>query len=122
MKKMKLVKGFKKIKVWKLSQIPPCLGLCRKNPNKGVLVGLSPILKVDLFWICFEMKISGKKKKGKIPHSIFQPDTPLLRRRSARLGEGLHLGEPEDPKIPVSASHKRRFASPRRRSSSPRRI
>ena len=34
---MKLVKGFKKIKVWKLSQIPPCLGLCRKNPNKGVI-------------------------------------------------------------------------------------
>ena len=24
------------ILVWKLSQIPPCLGLCRKNPNKGV--------------------------------------------------------------------------------------
>ena len=36
MNKKKLVEVFKKIKVWKLSQIPPCLGLCRKNPNKGV--------------------------------------------------------------------------------------
>ena len=26
--------------VWKLSQIPPCLGLCRKNPSKCVF-GLS---------------------------------------------------------------------------------
>ena len=53
------------ILVWKLSQIPHCLGLCRKkkNPNKGVLVSLSSILKVDLFWFWFERKISGDKGK-----------------------------------------------------------
>ena len=57
------------------------------------LVGLSPVLKVDLFWFWFGRKISGKKGEKKNTHSSFQPDTPLPRRRSACLGKGLHLGE-----------------------------
>ena len=39
--------------VRKLSQIPLCLSLCRKNLNKGVFGGLSLVLKVDLFWFWF---------------------------------------------------------------------
>ena len=67
--------------VWKLSQIPPCLGLCRKNPNKGILVGLSSVLKVHLFWFWFGRKIFGEKGE-KYPFPVFSP-TPL------HLGEGV---------------------------------
>ena len=52
------------------------------------LVGLSPVLKVDLFWFWFGRKIFDKRGKKKIPHSIFQLDTPSLGRRPVRLGEG----------------------------------
>ena len=71
----------------KISQILHCLGLCRKNPNKGVFVGLSLVLKVHLFWFWFGRKISGKKEEKKKSHSCFLLDTPLPRRRSVRLGE-----------------------------------
>ena len=67
----------------KISQILHCLGLCRKNPYKGVFVGLSLVLKVHLFWFWFGRKISGKKEeKKKIPIHVFC-STPLC------LGEGL---------------------------------
>ena len=56
------------------------------------LVGLSSVLKVDLFWFWFGRKISGKKGGGggggEIPYLCFLLDTPSPRRRSARLGEG----------------------------------
>ena len=35
------------ILVWKLSQIPLCLGLCRKNPNKSVFGWFELEFKVD---------------------------------------------------------------------------
>ena len=52
-----------------------------------ILVGLSSVLKVDLFWLWFGRKMS-KKKKGKIPHLCFMLDTSSPRQRSARLGKG----------------------------------
>ena len=39
--------------VRKLSKIPLCLSLCRKILIKVFLAGLSPVLKVDLFWFWF---------------------------------------------------------------------
>ena len=39
--------GFKNIKVWKLSQIPPCLGLCRKNHNKSAFGWFELEFEVD---------------------------------------------------------------------------
>ena len=53
-------------------------------------VGLSSVLKVDLFCLWFGRKIFDKKGE-KIPHLCFY--TPLLRQRSARLGKDFHLGE-----------------------------
>ena len=38
-----------------------------------------------------------------MPHFSFQPDASLLRRMSARLGEGFCLSEPEAPKLPIFA-------------------
>ena len=35
------------ILVWKLSQIPLCLGLCRKNPNKSVFGWFELEFEVD---------------------------------------------------------------------------
>ena len=67
--------------VWKLSQIPPCLGLCTKNPNKCVFGWSKFSFDVDLFWFWFGMKISVEKGE-KYPIPIFNP-TPL------RLGEGM---------------------------------
>ena len=61
--------------VWKLTQIPPCLGLCRKNPNKGVFGWFKFSLKVDLLWFWFGRKISSKNGE-KYPISVFC-STPL---------------------------------------------
>ena len=55
------------------------------------LVGLSPVLKVDLFWLKFSYE------KGEKAPILYKPDTSSPGRRSARLGEGIHLGEPKAP-------------------------
>ena len=72
------------------------------------LVGLSwnlKLIEVILFWF---RKFSGEIGQ-KYPF-MFQPDTSLPRkRRSACLGEGLRLGEPEAPKFSVSTSPWRRL-------------
>ena len=46
-----------------------------------------------LFWFVLFLVGNLPVKKGQMPHFMFQPNTAPPRRRSARLGGGLRLGE-----------------------------
>ena len=59
-------------------------------------------------------------KMAKYGHFCIQPDTPTLRRRSARLGVELRLGEPES-KFTEHSGPPRRSSAPPKRTSPPRR-
>ena len=56
------------------------------------LVGLSWVLWFVLNLFCFGLDVSDEIGK-KMPNFCFQPDASSPRRRSARVGEALHLGE-----------------------------
>ena len=53
-------------------------------------------------------------KIAKFGHFCIQPDTPTPRRRSARLGVELRLGEPEPKFIEFFGPPRQSIASPRR--------
>ena len=65
------------------------------------LVGLSPVLKVDLFWL----KFSGEK--GQKAPILSKPETSLPRRRSSLRQWLVHLGKPKAQFFPVLASPQR---------------
>ena len=48
---------FSHLLVWKLSQIPHCLGLCRNNPNKSVFscLELGFVVCFDVVWFGLEI-------------------------------------------------------------------
>ena len=58
-------------------------------------------------------------KMAKSGHFCIQPDTPMPRRRSARIGVELRLGELE-PKFAELSGSPRRSSAPPRRTSLPR--
>ena len=75
---------------------------------------LTLIIKVFLvglrrFVVCFVLDWKCSGNRSKMPHFYFQLNASLPRRSSARLSEGLHLGKPEAPKLPVSASPRQRL-------------